>query len=275
MTLGQHGAIVDSASSSARLAGQVAVVTGAGGGLGSAISELFAREGAIVVVNDVRADAAADTVERCLRVGGRAEAVIGDVSRADEVAAVFERAAGIAGHVDVLVNNAGVSTATDPDVSTIRSPWERDIRDVSDASWNRMLATHLTGTFLCTRAAVELMAVAGQGSIVCMSSMAATTGLGAVHYAAAKAGILGLVRSQARSLGPLGIRINAVCPGSIDAGMLHNFPRAQVEVGITQTPLRRLGTAAEIAYAVLHLACFESGFTTGQYLSPNGGRVIT
>jgi NAD(P)-dependent dehydrogenase (short-subunit alcohol dehydrogenase family) len=251
------------------------VVTGAGGGLGSAISELFAAEGAHVLVNDVRADAAAQTVERCQSVGGRAEAVIGDVSQASDVAAMFDHASRVAGRVNVLVNNAGVSTATDPEISTVRSPLERDIRDVTEASWNRMLAIHLTGTFLCTRAAVELMAPAGSGSIVCMSSMAATAGMGAVHYAAAKAGILGLVRSQARSLGPLGIRINAVCPGSIDAGMLRNFPRARVEEGISQTPLRRLGTAAEVAFAVLHLASFESGFTTGQYLSPNGGRVIT
>ena len=179
-----------------------------------------------------------------------------------------------ADRLDTLVTNAGVSTATDPDADTSVDPWDRDIRHVSDASWRRMTATHLDGTFYCTRAAVASMIGHGGGSIVCMSSMAATAGFGAVHYSAAKAGILGIVRSQARSLGRYGIRINAICPGSIDAGMLRNFPRARVEAGVSQIPLGRLGHADDVALAALYLASDESGYVTGQCLSPNGGRVI-
>lgn len=258
-----------------RLAGKTALITGAGGGLGSAMARVFGAEGAHVLVNDVNREAAAGTVNSCRESGYSADSAVGDVSDPAGVREIFDNIASSGDGLDVLVTNAGVSTATDPDADVSVNPWDRDIRHVSDASWRRMTATHLDGTFYCTRAAVELMVTNGGGSIVCMSSMAATAGLGAVHYSAAKAGILGIVRSQARSLGKFGIRINAICPGSIDAGMLRNFPRDRVEAGVTQIPLGRLGDADDIAFAALYLASDESAYVTGQYLSPNGGRVIS
>jgi NAD(P)-dependent dehydrogenase (short-subunit alcohol dehydrogenase family) len=259
-----------------RLAGKTALVTGAGGGLGSAIARVFGAEGAHVFVNDVNADAAQRTVDDCREKGYAADAAVGDVSHAGGVEAIFEAVLDDGAPLDVLVTNAGVSTATDPDADVSVNPWDRDIRHVSDASWRRMTATHLDGTFYCIRAAVHSMVTQERGgSIVCMSSMAATAGYGAVHYSAAKAGILGIVRSQARSLGKFNIRINAICPGSIDAGMLRNFPRDRVEAGISQIPLGRLGQADDIAFAALYLASDEAAYVTGQYLSPNGGRVIT
>jgi 3-oxoacyl-[acyl-carrier protein] reductase len=143
---------------------------------------------------------------------------------------------------------------------------------MTDASWHRMLGVHLDGTFFCIRAARRVMTAGA--SIVCISSIAGLAGVGPFHYAAAKGGILGLVRSLARDLGPEGIRINAVCPGAIDAGMTHENDPAVVAAYIPTVPLRRLGLAVEIANAALYLACDESGYTTGQWLSPNGGTVI-
>ena len=140
--------------------------------------------------------------------------------------------------------------------------------------WRRMLAVHLDGTFYCTRAAVRMMTAQGAGSIVCISSIAGLAGIGPFHYAAAKGGILGLVRSLARDLGPIGIRINAVSPGAIDAGMTRTHKPEVVQAFVPTVPLRRLGHARDIAYAALHLASDESAYTTGQSLSPNGGVVI-
>jgi 3-oxoacyl-[acyl-carrier protein] reductase len=257
-----------------RLADKTALITGAGGALGSAMARIFAAEGAHVFVNDLDGESADRTVAMCRAAGARAEPVVGDVSDPGSVRAIFDAVERSVGRLDVLVTNAGVSTATDPDADISVDPWDRDIRHVSDASWRRMIAIHLDGTFYCTRAAVAGMSAHGGGSIVCMSSMAATAGFGAVHYSAAKAGILGIVRSQARSLGRHGVRINAICPGSIDAGMLRNFPRDRVEAGVSQIPLGRLGHVDDVAFAALYLASDESAYVTGQYLSPNGGRVI-
>jgi NAD(P)-dependent dehydrogenase (short-subunit alcohol dehydrogenase family) len=160
----------------------------------------------------------------CRESGVLADPAVGDVSDPASVRAFFDIVEAAVDRLDVLVTNAGDSTATDPDADTSVDPGDRDIRHVSYARWRRMTATHLDGTFYCTRAAVALMIAHGGGSIVCMSSMAGTAGFGAVHYSAAEAGILGIVRSQARSLGRYGIRINAICPGSIDAGAAPQLP---------------------------------------------------
>jgi 3-oxoacyl-[acyl-carrier protein] reductase len=259
-----------------RLAGRRALITGAGGGLGSAIVRVFGSEGALVFVNDVDAEAAQRTVDECRAMGHPVIAAVGDISHSDGVGAAFETVLGDGVPLDVLVTNAGVSTATDPDADISVNPCDRDIRHVNDGSWRRMTATHLDGTFYCVRAAVHSMVTHPQGgAIVCMSRMAATAGYGAVHYSPAKAGILGIVRSQARSLGKFNIRINAICPGSIDAGMMRYFPRDGVQAGISQIPLGRLGEADDIVFAALYLASGEAAYVTGPYLSPNGGRVVT
>jgi 3-oxoacyl-[acyl-carrier protein] reductase len=114
----------------------------------------------------------------------------------------------------------------------------------------------------------------GRGSIVCMSSIAGLAGIGPLHYSAAKGGILGFVRSLARNIGPAGLRVNAICPGAIDSGMSRLYPPERQKQSIPAIPLRRLGEASDIAFAALYLASDESAYTTGQWLSPNGGLVI-
>jgi 3-oxoacyl-[acyl-carrier protein] reductase len=259
-----------------RLEGRFALVTGAGGGLGSAIAERFAREGATVGINDIDADSAEAVAARCREHTPHSRSFVFDVSSSAAVAAAFAEVEDDWGTVDVLVNNAGVSATTDasarPDM--VFEPMKRPITDISDENWHRMIGIHLNGTFYCTRAAVGMMAARRSGSIVCISSIAALAGIGAPHYSAAKGGILGLVRSLARSLGPEGIRVNAICPGSIDAGMATLYPPERRYRTVEAIPLGRLGTADEIASAALYLASDDSSYTTGQWLSPNGGLVI-
>jgi 3-oxoacyl-[acyl-carrier protein] reductase len=256
-----------------RLAGTFALVTGAGGGLGSAIAELFAREGAVVGVNDTDHEAAESVAKRCRLHSPRSEAMVADVSDRGAVQEMFAHLSANWGRLDILVNNAGVSATAD--VAEKSNPLERGIDDITDIQWDRMIGVHLNGTFYCTRAAVPLMAAGGRGSIVCMSSIAGLSGFGPIHYSAAKGGILGLVRALARSVGPAGIRVNAICPGAIDAGMTKAHAPEVRQAIVPSIPLRRLGSADDIAYAALYLASDESAYTTGQWLSPNGGLVIS
>jgi 3-oxoacyl-[acyl-carrier protein] reductase len=147
---------------------------------------------------------------------------------------------------------------------------------MSDEGWQRMLDIHLNGAFYCTRAMVKrLVDVGAGGSIICISSIAGTAGWGSVHYATAKAGLLGFVRSMARFCGPLGIRANAIAPGVIDTGMTRSVAPELLEPLRMMTPLGHHGEPDDIANAAVYLASDESKFVTGQFISPNGGLVIS
>jgi NAD(P)-dependent dehydrogenase (short-subunit alcohol dehydrogenase family) len=265
-----------------RLDEQVAVVTGAGGGLGSAIAVGLAEEGATVVALDRAVDTAEATAAACRVHSPRSEAAALDVTDSARVAEVLGDVDRRLGRIDVLVTAAGVSsradgTTTDPSVPTAAATGPRyaiDLVALSDDRWRQMLAVHLDGTFFCVRAVLPAMERQRAGSIVCISSIAGLAGVGPVHYSAAKGGILGFVRALARVAGPVGIRVNAVCPGAIDAGMTDLYPREVVEAYLPEVPMGRLGTAREIADAVLYLASSQGSYTTGQWLSPNGGSVI-
>lgn len=269
-----------------RLEGKIALVTGAGAGIGEAIARRFAAEGASVVVNDV-AKAAAERVAR--DVGGWAWEA--DVSDSAGVARMFEEVDARHGRLDVLVNNAGVAThQANPErlaklaavslaqiqerTTTGRIETHLDATiETSDAEWRRILEIHLTGTFFCTREALRVMVrqTPAGGSIVNMGSIMGTAGgAGDPAYCAAKAGILGLTRAHARELATRGIRVNAIAPGWIETAMTAPLApmRPMLEM---QTPLGRLGTPDEIAAAALYLASDEASFVTGQVLSPNGG----
>ena len=254
-----------------KLAGRVAWVTGGGSGLGRAISERFAAEGACVAVHDVRPDAAEETLESLPGTGHLALA--GDVTDSARVAEIGAQIAKSCGRIDVLVNNAGVDhTPGDGSDEYLRTG--SITPHMSDAGWTRMLEIHLNGAFFCARAALTRMLEQGSGSIVNMSSIAGLGGMSAIHYATAKAGLLGFTRALAREVGARGIRVNAICPGAIETPMTQNVPAPVMKGMIAATPLRRMGTADEIAAAALFLASDESSFITGQWLSPNGGIYI-
>jgi 3-oxoacyl-[acyl-carrier protein] reductase len=267
-----------------KLDGQRALVTGAGSGLGRAISLALAAEGAEVAVEDLdkkRAESVLAELE------GRGFALEGDVADPERVREWFAEIQSRFGGLEILVNNAGFVDARDDLMERSRAIAQEVLSGqgqktaldatttLSDEAWGRMLAVHLNGTFYCTREALKLMTPARYGRIVSMASIGATTGIAAVpHYSAAKGGIVSLMRSVAREVIALGITANAVAPGYIDTPLLDVMDDMSRAVTIAGIPMGRLGKVEEVVPTVLLLVDPANTFMTGQVLSPNGGQVI-
>ncbi len=241
------------------LSGKVALVTGAGSGIGRAIALALAGQGVAVAVNDVDLERAQRTVGEVAAKGVKALAVRADVSRPDEVAAMIDEASKGLKQIDILVNNAGIEHV----VAFAKMTYE---------DWRRMLGIHVDGAFNCARGVVEGMVAARWGRIVNMSSVAAFMGPDLqVHYATAKAALVGFTKSLAREVAPFGVTVNAIAPGLIDTPMVQKFSPRFREKMVALTPVGRIGTPEDIAYAVSFLAAEEASFITGQVISPNGG----
>jgi 3-oxoacyl-[acyl-carrier protein] reductase len=270
------------ASSEGRLAGKVALITGAARGLGAAMARRFAEAGATPIVTDLSEAACREVAEP---LGGDAYAL--DVTDSAAVNEVFAKVAANHGRLDVLVNNAGISgmeqrpdevqrnydvaMAQMADTMSGNPPSVHlDVTErMTDDDWHRVLAVHLDGTFFCTRAAVPLMS-SGASIINLGSIMGTSGGAGAPAYCAAKAGILGLTRSHARELVSRGIRVNAIAPGWIETSMTDDLGPMKPLIA-AQTPMGRLGDVDDIAWCAVYLASDEAKFMTGQVVSPNGG----
>lgn len=273
-----------------KLEGRIALITGAGSGIGRATAALFAQEGARIVVNDVNREAAEATLAVMGAERQRGHAIQADVSDSAAVNTMFAEVAQRFGGLDILVNNAGIGeTGTRRDEvnrkgeaqlqelmmgGKIQSHW--DITPtLSDDEWHQMIGVHLNGTFFCTREALKLMAPKNRGSIINLSSVAALRGIPiAPHYGAAKAGILGLTRSVAQETASRHIRVNAICPGWVETPMTENFSPMVKMMLTSQVPMLRWGQPEEIAATALFLASDDSSYFTGQWLSPNGGLFI-
>lgn len=267
-----------------KLAQRVALITGAGSGLGREIALTFAREGARVAINDIRRETAQAVAAEVQAAGGEAMALVADVSDSVEVAAMFEQLIERWGTLDILVNNAGIAVMSD-DVKQNFAQMMTEMmsgnrptqtlgatRTMPDSQWRRTLSIHLDGTFHCTREALKIMEPKGAGKIINMASVAGTAGLpGSPDYSAAKAGIIGFTKSVAREVIARGIYVNAIAPGYIDTPLLNVMSDPMRQMITFQTPVGRLGTPQEIAAVALYLASDESNFTVGQVLSPNGG----
>ena len=272
---------------SLRLEGRVAVVTGGGNGIGRACCERFAEEGADVVVADLLDEAGAETVQLVEKAGRRGLFVHVDAASLEDNEAMVRQAVDHFGKVDVLVTAAGISHAdyTSGDRSRDEEMLTKAIESRADPArrmlelelpqWQKVLDVNLTGTFLALQAAARRMVEQGTGgSIITIASVAAKhPEAGPPSYAVSKAGVWMLTKAAARSLGPAGIRVNAIGPGYIDTNMTAMataIPEVQ-EMFIANLPLRRLGTAREVADAALFLAGDESSYFTGEILHPDGG----
>ncbi len=263
---------------------RVALITGAGSGLGREIALTFAREGARIAVNDVRRESAERVAREIEATGSQAIVLAADVSDSVEVMALFEQLVEAWGTLDILVNNAGIAMVSDTVkanfgemVATMLSGTRptRSIgatRSMLDSQWRRTLSVHLDGTFYCTREALKIMEAKGAGKIINMASVAGTAGLlGSPDYSAAKAGIIGFTKAVAREAISCGVYVNAIAPGYIDTPLLDVLDEPMRQMILLQTPMGRLGTAREIAAVALYLASDDSSYTVGQVISPNGG----
>jgi len=247
-----------------KLAGQTALVTGAGTGIGRAIALALAREGARVAVNALHEESSARTAAEVRELGVEAVALPADVSRVDEVRQMFINLRGFAQTLDILVNNAGIGGGG------------TEAADMTDETWSRLLAVDLDSVFYCTREAIPMMEGLGRGRIINIASLAGLTGQPrSCHYAAAKGAVIGFTRAIARELAPKGIIANAVCPGWIDTRMVADAKGTPfLEHALTFVPAGRLGTPEEVASLVAYLASEDAAFLVGQTFSPNGGGLI-
>ncbi|MDA0352884.1 MAG: glucose 1-dehydrogenase [Chloroflexi bacterium] len=245
-----------------RLEGKVAIVSGAGSGMGASIATLFAKEGAAVVVADIFEDGATATVKAITDAGGRASFVRTDVTSEADWAAAVAAAEESYGKLDLLVNNAGLSS------SAFEDPLDLD-------GWNAIMDVNATGVFLGTRAAIPALRRAGGGAIVNMSSILGFVGFETGHpaYSASKGAVRSFTKATANRYGPEGIRVNSVHPGFMPPMRSGNVPQSldRRERAIQATPLRRTGETIEVAYGVLFLASDEASFITGTELVIDGG----
>ncbi|MFC7734592.1 SDR family oxidoreductase [Roseomonas sp. GCM10028921] len=252
-------------------AGRVAVVTGAGRGIGRAVADALAAAGASVAYLDADPALAEAAAAAARGRDGAAMARQVDVAGEAGVSAAFAAVAAALGPVDVLVNNAGISPKSGPDGR------RGEAQDIGLDEWLRVLDVNLTGAFLCTRAALPGMRALGRGQIVNMASVAGRTycDIVAVHYAATKAALIGMTKHLAGEQGPYGISVNAVAPGRIDTPLMRGTASAANEAARLATPLRRLGQPEDVAAACLFLTSAAGAFVTGQVCDVSGGWLMS
>ncbi|MDP8238738.1 MAG: SDR family NAD(P)-dependent oxidoreductase [Candidatus Hatepunaea meridiana] len=241
-----------------KLTNKVAIITGSAQGMGKAIAEMFVREGADVVVSDIngkKAQLVAESIDAmCIKM---------DVTNAKDVEIMVKKVVERFGAIDILVNNAGIMYPT-------------RIDDLTKEEWDRVLDVNLNGTFLCTKVVLGIMKAKKYGRIVNISSSAgrSVSTLGGAHYTASKAAILGFTRAVAKEAAPLGITVNAVCPGLIDTEMVRQECSAErINTYETSFPIPRMGTPEEVAKLVLFLVA-DAPYITGASIDINGGDLM-
>ncbi len=249
-----------------KLDGKVAVVTGASRGIGKAIAETFAREGADVVVNYVKSEGEAkEVVKQIKAMGRRAVAVKADVSKRADAQRMFNKVLAEFGRVDILVNNAGIGTGG----TTL---------DTTEEDWDRVIAVNLKGPFNCTQIAAKTMVEQKSGKIINISSISGLGGapVGELAYCCAKAALIAMTTVAAQDLGPYGINVNSVAPGWTRTDMTSRATKEKTEelqkLKAGMAAMRCIGEPQDIANATLFLASNEASFVTGQVLVADGGR---
>lgn len=242
--------------------GKVALVTGAGSGIGRAIAQKLSKNGERIVVNDLRSEAAEETAAAIRNAGGEAATAPGDVSSEDDVRQIISAAREAFGEVEILVNNAGIAQ-------------QKRFVDLTAEDFDRMISVHLRGTFLCTRAVLPGMLDKGEGIVVNIASqLGQIGGVELTHYSAAKAGIIGLTKALSREVSEQGVRVNAVAPGPINTELVLGLSEEWRDAKAAELPLGRFGEPHEVAETVAFLASDAATLYVGQTLGPNSGDVM-
>ena len=242
---------------------KVAVITGASGGIGAATARRLAAEGFRLVLGYCRSREKAEALCRELRAaGGEAVTFRADITRPTEAAALIDHAVAEYGHLDVLINNAGIAQI-------------KLFTDITPEEWQQMFAANVDGVYHCCRAAVPHLVRQHSGAIVNVSSIWGLCGASCeTHYSAAKAAVIGFTQALAKELAPSGVTVNCVAPGAIDTEMNAHLSPEERRALEEEIPLGRMGTPEEAAAAIAFLAGEDARYFTGQVLSPNGGIVI-
>jgi NAD(P)-dependent dehydrogenase (short-subunit alcohol dehydrogenase family) len=246
-----------------RLEQRIAIVTGAGQGIGRAIALGLVREEARVAIADVNEECANTVKNEIEAAGGRALVIRTDVSNEDSVQAMVERALQEFGRVDILVNNAGIFPTS-------------SVEGMSEGDWDRVIGTNLVGAFLCARAVVPKFLEQGTGRIISLTSGRAFQGAkNGAHYAASKAGIIGFSKSLALELAPHGITVNVICPGITDTAQPRGHQtEEQIYAQAQRIPLGRIGQPEDLVGPAVFLASDAAAFITGQTIMVNGGSIM-
>ena len=245
-----------------RLKDKVAIITGAASGIGAATAEIFAREGAKVVVADFDQEHGEKVAEQLRKSGVEALFVRVDVADAENVQQLMDKTLESFERVDILVNNAGITA----------DGW---LVKMTEEAWDRVMDVNLKGVSNCSKLAAKIMMDQGHGVILNATSVVGLYGnMGQSNYAATKFGVIGLTKTWAKELAPRGIRVNAVAPGYTMTAMMDTVPEKLLGSLKEKTPLKRLGQPEDIAYAYLYLASDEASYVNGEILSVDGGLVI-
>ena len=241
-----------------RLKDKVAVITGAGKGIGEAIARKFAIEGAKVVICDLNESDVVRVKEDLEAMGCDAMGYVADITQRGQVEAMAKEALTKYGTIDILVNNAGITK-------------DAMFHKMSESQWDDVLEVNLKGCFHCAQSVVGIMREKGYGKIINISSTSRFGNIGQTNYAASKAGVVGLTRALAKELGPKGINVNAIAPGTINTDMFMAVPENIRQMSLFIIALKRFGTVEEVANVCLFLASDESAYVTGQVIHCDGG----
>lgn len=244
------------------IAGKTALITGAARGIGFAIANRLADNGANVVISDILSDQAKEASQSIAAKGVKAIALAGDISKGEDVEKLFAAAQEEFGAVDILVNNAGITR-------------DNLIMRMDEKAWDQVISVNLKGAFLCTKAVSRGMMKKRAGRIINMASIVGIIGnVGQANYSASKAGLIALTKSSAKEFGSRGVTVNAVAPGYIATDMTETLPQEVKDSFLNNTPLKRPGTPEDIAGVVAFLASDEAAFITGQVIHIDGGLVM-
>ena len=257
-----NGKSIGSSHGSMRLAGKVAIITGAGRGIGQATSLKFAAEGSKVVVCDLSTEWIEDTVDQVSALGGEAMGYTADVRKLPELKAMVDATVKRWGKVDILVNNAGIVA-------------DSQLKNMTEQQFDDVIEINLKGVYNCTRAVVDVMLQQQSGVILNASSIVGLYGnFGQTNYAASKFGVIGMVKTWAKELGRKGIRANAVCPGFIETAILKSIPDRVIKALEDRVPMGRLGKPEEVANTFAFLASDEASYINGAVIEVSGGLSI-